>query len=195
LVFRDITTEKALEKYKINTAKTLSELTPILQKTATGDFTFYPELPKEENEFTEILVGLRLMLDDLRELDRAREKNEQEKVRALEEKRELTEKYSKELEEEVDKKTNELSDAKSHIETIIENLTSGLIEYNNDFKLMRINRAAEDILGVKKDTVIGNIVDPKKAQEVRFTSLVKVTYPYLSPNSKKISITGKASFH
>jgi len=187
LVFRDITTEKELERYKKSTAKTLSELTPILQKTATGDFTFYPELPKEEDEFTELMVGMRLMLDDLRELDLAREKNEQEKIRALEEKRELTEKYSKELEQEVDKKTNELSGAKKHIETVIENLTSGLIEYDEDNHIIRLNKAAEDILGVKKDEIVGKKITKEDKNIVQLNSIALVTYPELAEKVKNVS--------
>jgi len=187
LVFRDITIEKSLERYKITTAKTLSQLTPILQKTATGDFTFYPELPKEEDEFTELLVGLRLMLDDLRELDRARKKNEKEKIHALEEKRELTEKYSKELELEVDKKTDELSNAKKHIETVIENLTSGLVEYDKDNRIIRLNKVAEDILGIKKQDVVGKKITKKDKDIVKFNSLALVTYPELADVVKKVS--------
>jgi len=80
LIFRDITTEKELENYKINTAKRLSGLTPILQQASTGEFSGKNILvPEKEDEFTELIVGLKLMLDDLGELDRAREKNQFEK--------------------------------------------------------------------------------------------------------------------
>lgn len=187
LVFRDITTEKELERYKEATAKTLSELTPILQKTSTGDFTNYPKLPKEENEFTELLVGLRLMLDDLRELDLERIKSEQENIKALEEKRQLTEKYSKELEQEVENKTKELSGAKKHIETVIESLTSGLIEYNSDGQIIRLNKAAENILGVKKEHVIGKQIYESDMKLITLSSITAVTYPELYENTKKVS--------
>ncbi len=187
LVFRDITVEKELEKAKEHTAETLSHLTPILQKTATGDFTHYPELPKEEDEFTELLVGLRLMLDDLRELDLARERNEQEKIFAVEEKRALTEKYSKELELEVERKTRELSAAKRHIETIIESLTDALIEYDNDFRVVRLNDSAEKMLGVKKGEIIGKRVSREDIFERSLSALVQITFPELSEKSKHVS--------
>ena len=86
LVFRDITDEKKLENYKTNTARRLSELTPFLQQTAIGDFSNTPEIPYQEDEFTELLVGLRLMIEDLHDA----------KAR--------TEEYSKQLEKQVEEK-------------------------------------------------------------------------------------------
>jgi len=190
VVFRDITTEKKLEDYKINTAKKLAELTPVLQKTATGDFSTEIEIPTKEDEFTELFVGLSLMLDDLREMDKMREKTETEKIEVVKkvefEKRKLTEDYTKKLEKEVKLKTEELSRSSEHIETIIENLTSGLIEYDGDFTVLRINRAAENILGVKRKEVIGKKIEPKNINDENMVSLVEVSYPALSEKAKKI---------
>lgn len=187
LVFRDVTIEKELERYKEVTAKTLSELTPVLQKTSIGDFTHYPKLPKEENEFTELLVGLRLMLDDLKELDLKRVKNEQENLKTIEEKRQLTEKYSKELEQEVERKTEELSGAKKHIETVIESLTNGLIEYNSDGEVIRLNKAAENLLGVSKEHVIGKQIYEGDKKLITLSSITAVTFPELCEEAKSIN--------
>jgi len=195
LVFRDITTEKELEKYKQNTTKKLSRLTPILQEIATGNFSTKITLPKTEDEFTELLVGLQLMIDDLYELEKARKRSERkniEEVKREEElKRELTEKYSKDLEKKVKEKTKELKQINIHIETIIENLTSGLIEYNNDLTLIRINKAAEDLLGVKRKKIMGWKITPKDIKIKSLKSLVEVTYPALCEGAikydKKIS--------
>lgn len=187
LVFRDITVEKELEQYKVNTANTLSQLTPVLQRAATGDFTFNLELPEEENEFTELLVGLRLMLDDLRELDLAREKNEQEKIGVLEEKRVLTEKYSKELEQDVERKTRELIGVNKHIETIIENLTNGLIEYDDSSQVVRLNKAAESMLGIEKEQVVGKQITKGNIDSANLNSLVLVTFPELSESVRRVS--------
>lgn len=187
LVFRDITTEKELERYKESTAKTLSELTPILQKTATGDFSNYPELPKVENEFTELLVGLRLMLDDLQELELERQKNEKERLNTLEEKRLLTEKYSKELEQKVDNKTIELLDAKKHIEIVIESLTNGLVEYDSNNQIIRLNRAAEKILGVDKEFIVGREILKDDLKLISLSSIALVTHPSLCEDLKSVS--------
>lgn len=70
---------KELKKYKEYVKKSLSELTPILQKAAVGDFTKEIEIPKKEDEFSELFVGLSLMMEDLRELEEARRKTEEER--------------------------------------------------------------------------------------------------------------------
>lgn len=192
LVFRDTTIEKELEHYKINTARRLSSLTPLLQKTSTGDFSGKDiPMPEKEDEFTELLVGLRLMLDDLGELDRAREKNQLEKIEAIkkteEDRRVLVEQYSKELEKKVEEKTRELSAAKTHIETIIENLTSGLIEYDSSFVIVRMNKTAEEILGVSRNDVVGKRVEPKDiASRPEWKSLIEVSYPIVSGDVHKL---------
>ncbi len=190
VVFRDITTEKELEDYKINTAKKLAKLTPVLQKTAIGDFSTEIKIPAKEDEFTELFVGLSLMLDDLKEMDKTRQKTEKEKIEAIKsvesEKRKLAEDYSKKLEREVRLKTEELRRSNEHIETIIENLTSGLIEYDSNFTVLRINRAAENILGVKREDVVGKKIEPKNINNEEMVSLVEVSYPALSEKAKKI---------
>ncbi|OHA79594.1 MAG: hypothetical protein A2675_02565 [Candidatus Yonathbacteria bacterium RIFCSPHIGHO2_01_FULL_51_10] len=190
LVFRDITTEKQLQSYKENTARRLSELTPFLQRTSTGDFSNALAVPDTEDEFTELFVGLKLMVDDLREVDSQREREEEEKIEAIkkteEERRRLSEEYSKQLEKEVAEKTHEIIQAKTHTETIIENLTSGLLEYDSAFKLLRINRAAEDLLGVGRSEVVNQEILPKDIDKERWRTLVEVSYPALAPTAKKV---------
>ncbi|OHA83131.1 MAG: hypothetical protein A2937_01030 [Candidatus Yonathbacteria bacterium RIFCSPLOWO2_01_FULL_47_33b] len=187
LVFRDITTEKALENYKKNTAEILSRLTPVLQKTATGDFSVNIPVPEKEDEFTELMVGLSLMMEDLREIDRNRQKTEEEKFKAVEDKRKITEQYSKELEKTVEEKTSELNKTKIHIETVIENLTSGLIEYDSDFTIMRINYAAEEMLGLVRGSVVGKKIKPEDTTKGELESLARVSYPGLVPGVRKLS--------
>ncbi len=187
LVFRDITKEKALESYKKNTAEILSRLTPVLQKTATGDFSVAISVPEKEDEFTELMVGLSLMMEDLRELESTRKEAVNEKIEAVEEKRKITEQYSKELEKKVEEKTGELNQTKVHIETVIENLTSGLIEYDSDFTVMRINYAAEEILGLERGAVIGKKITPEDTIKSELESLARVSYPGLVPGVRKLS--------
>ncbi len=193
LIFRDITVEKELEAYKINTANKLAKLTPILQKTATGDFTKKIKIPDKEDEFTELLVGLNLMIDDLKEMDITKEKAQEEKIKTIKTaeagKRKLSEEYSKKLEKDVEEKTEELQRSKVHTETIIENLTSGLIEYDSDFTIMRINRTAENILGVKREKVIGKKITPKDISNKKLKSLAEISYPALSEKTHKVKKT------
>ena len=46
----------------------LAQLLPILQNYALGDFSKEIQIPEQEDEFTELLVGLHLMADDIRAL-------------------------------------------------------------------------------------------------------------------------------
>lgn len=46
----------------------LATITLVLQKASLGDFSEKIEIPEEEDEFTEHLVALNLMVDDLKEL-------------------------------------------------------------------------------------------------------------------------------
>ncbi len=190
LVFRDITNEKKLENYKTGTAQRLSELTPFLQRTATGDFSEVPKIPYQEDEFTELFVGLRLMIEDLREAQAQREKEQAEKIAAVkkteEERRQLAEEYSRRLEKQVEEKTREIVLAKTHTETIIENLTNGLLEYDNEFTLLRMNRAAEAILGIDRGETVGKKILPKDVDRERWRALVNVSYPALAPTVRKI---------
>ena len=81
-----------LEQHKDYVAAQLGKLSPLLQDYALGDFSKSIEIPKEESEFTELLVGLSLMVDDIKEMIREREdtisrlKQADEALRAGEEK-------------------------------------------------------------------------------------------------------------
>ena len=169
LIFRDITIEKKLENYRITTAKRLTELTPILQQVATGNFSAKIPLPKNEDEFTELLVGLTLMLDDLQELGKANEK------------------YARDLERKVEKKTQQLQHAKAHTDKIIENLSSGLIEYDESFSVRRINSAAEQMLGVSRKNIIGRVIAPEDIENKELCSLAMVFYSGLAKKVRKLS--------
>jgi len=61
-------TNTELEEYKKKVAEKLGRLSPFLQKYALGDFSEQIDIPEEEDEFTELLVGLTLMADDFKEM-------------------------------------------------------------------------------------------------------------------------------
>jgi PAS domain S-box-containing protein len=58
---------KDMREFKWYAQERLDQLTPILQKAAVGDFSRSIEIPEREDEFTEHLVALNMMLRDLRE--------------------------------------------------------------------------------------------------------------------------------
>lgn len=57
-------------------SRRLQEVSIFLQDYALGDFTDSIEIPEQEDEFTELLVGLSLVVNDFRELMADRETRE-----------------------------------------------------------------------------------------------------------------------
>ncbi|MEW6041720.1 MAG: histidine kinase dimerization/phospho-acceptor domain-containing protein, partial [Elusimicrobiota bacterium] len=123
-----------LEKYKEYISTRLNQLIPLLQKYSIGDFSESIEIPEKEDEFTELLTGLSLMIDDLIELIKKEAEAAKEKARAeaLQERTEKLEKAYKELEEthlaslnimeDLDKKSKELQDAYDKLKSTQEQL-------------------------------------------------------------------------
>jgi len=62
------------KNYKKYVESRLRRLSPFLQLYAMGDFSKSIPIPEEENEFTELLVGLNLMVDDIKELIKDKER-------------------------------------------------------------------------------------------------------------------------
>jgi PAS domain S-box-containing protein len=81
-----------MEEYKEYVSARLSHLSPFMQSYALGDFSEPLEIPEEEDEFTELFVGLTLMVDDIKEMIQEKEdtisrlKLTEEALRASEEK-------------------------------------------------------------------------------------------------------------
>ena len=86
---------KTVDEYNKFVIKHLRTLAPFIQSYAMGDFTKEIPISDEESEFTEIYVGLRLMIDDIKYL--MKEKDEAiKKARLYEQTLEL---HAKELAE------------------------------------------------------------------------------------------------
>jgi PAS domain S-box-containing protein len=58
---------KDMREIKRYAAERLNQLTPILQNASMGDFSQVIEIPEKEDEFTEHLVALNMMIRDLKE--------------------------------------------------------------------------------------------------------------------------------
>ena len=60
--------KSGLKKYKEYVSARLGKVSPLLVKYAMGDFSQTIEIPEKEDEFTELLVGMNLLVDDIKEL-------------------------------------------------------------------------------------------------------------------------------
>ena len=111
-------------------------------------------------------------------------KKEEQKEQLASVTREL-QKLNGSLEEQVEVRTRELSGEKVHSETIIESLTNGLVEYTTDFKVIRINKAAEELLGISRERIVGRKITPSDSTVPELEALALVTFPILSTTDQK----------
>lgn len=78
---------------------------------------------------------------------------------------------------------------KEKTESVIANLESGIVEYDPNFTITLVNPKAEEMLGIRKEDVLGKVIRPDMlAENPALTSLIQVLYPILSDGVKKIHI-------
>jgi PAS domain S-box-containing protein len=147
-------TKSELEQYKGFVEARLKALSPFLQNYALGDFSERIEIPDQEDEFTELLVGLALMVDDIKEMIREKEDTITKLRQAEEALRESEELFSKAF----------------HASPIITTITS-----LKDGRFIDVNETFVQLSGYRRDEVIGRSVleldiygDPaKRAETIR----------------------------
>ena len=180
LIITDKSKLAKLQQYKDDTINRLGMLTPILQKISVGDYSSQFNIPEDKNEFTELFVALKIIFSDLAlsEVNMKGEENTGHKE---------YEKEGWQLVQMAGRKTTELKEAKSHMESILENLSSGLIEFDGSFRIKRMNASAERMVGVLREDIVGKKLMPEDVHlHESWESLVLVSYPILDPNAKRL---------
>jgi PAS domain S-box-containing protein len=132
----------------------LKKVIPILQKVAVGDFSENIKIPHKENEFTELLVALDLMINDLREIAKKESKRTKllaGKVKDLED----TRRALLNVTEDSNAKSKELAEAKSKDEAMLASIGDGVIATDRKGRVIQMNRVAEKLLGWKNVDFIG----------------------------------------
>lgn len=79
------------------------------------------------------------------------------------------------------KSNKETKSSASRLHDIISGLSDAIISYDNNFKITIINTAAEKLLGLKKEDVVGQYFGPERAKEGRFKILAQILFPSLAP--------------
>jgi len=102
-------TKPDLIRYKNFVSEQLSQLMPQMQQYAMGDFSENIPFPEEENEFTELFVGLNLMVDDIKELMKEKE----ETIRKLKKTDEKLKNHRENLKELIEERTAKLEKSQS----------------------------------------------------------------------------------
>lgn len=75
--------KETLEQYKKRVEEKLKALTPIFANAALGDFSTYLEIPDQEDEFAQLYVGVRIMLDVVNDQIRNLEQRVAEKTETI----------------------------------------------------------------------------------------------------------------
>lgn len=73
---------------------------------------------------------------------------------------------------------------------IIAGFSEGVIAYEQSFRVISMNQAAEVITGVRKDEILGNIIGPEWAANPRFKILGQIMFPSLAPTVLKKTLGG-----
>ena len=75
----------------------------------------------------------------------------------------------------------EINTASGRLQTLIHDLSDGIIAYDNYFKIQIFNPAAEKIFGVNYEQIVGQTFGPERAQELPFRLLAQTIFPSLAP--------------
>jgi len=126
-------TRPEMEQYREYVSARLSQLSPLMQSYAMGDFSETIEIPEEEDEFSELLVGLSLMVDDVRELieDQERTINRLEQVQRA------------------------LRKSEQWLSTTLRSIGDAVIATDAQGMVTFMNRVAEDLTGWDESEAVG----------------------------------------
>src|SRR3989344_3398874 len=77
---------------------------------------------------------------------------------------------------------------------LLENVNDGIIEYDSSYKVLRINKRAEILIGVKAHDIVGKKVE-LGADQSKATTLTRITYPSFGENEEHIEAPDGGSGH
>lgn len=126
-------TTKQLEQYKAYVKEKIDAILPIFAKASIGDFSSNVTIPGEEDEFSQLYVGLQLVLEVIRE-----------KIEEL-----------KKANTELATRTSKTELEKLQDEAILNNIGEGLVVTDQEGKVLVFNKTAENLMGVLSRDVEG----------------------------------------
>jgi len=90
------------------------------------------------------------------------------------------------LEEQVQIAIRKEKEDKDRLDAIVSNLDTGVVEYDTNFKILLLNKTAEEILGVTSKQAAGTVITTDDAvNKPELIPLVQVLYPMLSDSVAK----------
>lgn len=182
----------------------LRALNEVFAQASVGDFSENIVIPEDDDTFTELYVGVQIMLDVIREKIEAFETIKQQLEGEIGTKNQLL----AELREE----RNNLRQYQSKHEAILSSIGEGMIVTNSRGRIIMINDAATQMLELRADQVVGKTMTrvfilcdahdqivPPKAQPMyqALTAGVKIsnsdTYYYQRSNSTRFPVAFTAT--
>ncbi len=79
------------------------------------------------------------------------------------------------------KSNKEMKSSALRLNDIVSGLSDAVVSYDNNFKITIINIAAEKLLGLKREGIIGQYFGPERAKEEKFRMLAQILFPSLAP--------------
>ncbi|HOF50275.1 MAG TPA: ATP-binding protein [Candidatus Colwellbacteria bacterium] len=76
------------------------------------------------------------------------------------------------------------------LQSIVSNLSDGIVSYDNNMEITEMNAAAEQIFGIEKDLVIGKKISPEWGADPKLKMIAQVVFPSLAPTVVKRSDPG-----
>lgn len=80
---------------------------------------------------------------------------------------------------------------KNQIKALIENVREGVIIYDTNLKVLKINKSAEEIFQISATEVVNTFVNPGLAKQPHLRAFVEIMFPSLAPAVTQISEAGK----
>ncbi len=68
-----------------------------------------------------------------------------------------------------------------NLDGVIANLEDGVIVYNLGFRVVLMNKAAESLLGIKSNEVLGKAIAPENVKDAKLKLLTQIIFPSLAP--------------
>jgi len=76
------------------------------------------------------------------------------------------------------------------LETVIQNIRDGVVVYDTNFRILSLNKPAEEIFGLNAGEVLRERLEPGMIKNPRLKTLIEIIFPSLAPLMNTISASG-----
>ncbi|MBD3286979.1 GAF domain-containing protein, partial [candidate division WOR-3 bacterium] len=142
------------DSYQERVRQRLSTIAPVMEKVSLGDFSENIPVHETEDEFTELFVGLNLMIDDLRFMfDENRRRSEE----------------LKDLNEDLKRRSEELREREQLYRTLVQTAQEAITLADSNESIIFANPALGDLLGYEPEELVGmTLLDFLPEDELEF---------------------------